>query len=323
VLITDAPGHGAELHNQTMPGSDDFVSQPTPSGITTQHAMEKLRSKNIQLMFCPLRPAETAKMETTFRRFYDGARAATPSVIPFAAGPAQGPQPRKMVVAKIVDKTSDIPNYHVIFVLDESGSMAGARWSALQAAVRAFVATRHGSQCMVDRVSVVRFGTTSNISSRVQPLQSVLSELEYVGLSATNFLPALHLTLELVSSSPAGLNICVLFMSDGENQDAVPGEADGSPTSCAQYVASICGEGRRKSPGFSFNCVFFGASPTATLQAMALAAGTRLHVAATDDVLDRTFVAIAKGCQTMSHIMDSFGREISKEVSDNIVLNFL
>ncbi|CAF1654317.1 unnamed protein product, partial [Rotaria magnacalcarata] len=105
VLITDAPSHEPELNeNLTI----------------DQHAQ---KDAEIDLSFCRIKPNTTAKTEKAFASYYDAQKYET------------GKQFTKIKLFD--DKEQEAQSFHFIFVLDESGSMAG-EWNALQSVYNTF-----------------------------------------------------------------------------------------------------------------------------------------------------------------------------------------
>eukprot|EP01031_Cornospumella_fuschlensis_P025016 gene25016-30218_t len=104
-------------------------------------------------------------------------------------------------------------DFHVVFVLDESGSMSGAPFAELTAAYKNFVAKRQALK-NGDIVSVVMFSGSSRVIASCQPISNAPS-LPFSG-GGTAFAGALARARDCIS---AGSNTyaapVVIFMTDG------------------------------------------------------------------------------------------------------------
>jgi hypothetical protein len=111
-------------------------------------------------------------------------------------------------------------SHHILFVLDDSGSMGG-HWSGLVTAVKHYLSVRQGKG-MRDLISIVIFNSTARVQCDRMPLlecsRNLDSILRFVG-GGTAFGPALRLSLELLLKQNQDLPIAMLFMSDGCSGD--------------------------------------------------------------------------------------------------------
>src|SRR5690606_37342603 len=103
ILIGDAPAHGKECTNDP---SDRFKDG---RGVTVKETMDKLKAREIHLMFCRIKEKYTKRMEERFKLCYND---------------DQKGFELKTVDLFDADKEQD-GSFHFIFVLDESGSMGG------------------------------------------------------------------------------------------------------------------------------------------------------------------------------------------------------
>lgn len=149
ILLTDAPAHGyctGSSQNQVM----DRHSAQHPSGLTADGVVDGLVRRGINLFICSFDPPATKETEDDLsKKFLDHPKNTdqrTLSVVPLVSN--QTRQQNQVVQS----------NRHVIFVLDESGSMSGY-WTGVVAAYRKFVEQRLRFQCDTDRVSVVQFSS--------------------------------------------------------------------------------------------------------------------------------------------------------------------
>jgi len=151
-------------------------------------------------------------------------------------------------------------NYHVILVLDDSGSM-DSHWTSLVAAVKQYLAVRQGLGTQ-DLVSIVIFNNVARIVAQRMPLADCVANvhqlLKFVG-GGTDFGAALKTSLQLLESQEETLPAAMLFMSDGSGGG---GEAE-----MTQIVA--------KFSGIKVNTMAFGqGADGGKLQALANLAGS-------------------------------------------------
>jgi Mg-chelatase subunit ChlD len=133
-------------------------------------------------------------------------------------------------------------NFHVVFCLDQSGSMASL-WSKLVEAFRAFIQIRLDAGA-ADVVSVVQFNDSANITLQAASLAQAMAAQLIFGGGGTNFSPALTKAAQLVKQN--SLPYMLVFMSDGENGD---GNVNSALLSLQQRCLQHCA-------GFQFHAVF-------------------------------------------------------------------
>merc|ERR1712166_209273 len=111
-MIADAPGHGRALHN---PGSssvhDRYFDDGDPDGHTASSVIAALQGSGIDMVLCHIGDAAQT-MGKVFEQ-------------EFNAGKVQ----HQLTQISLVD-TPTASRFHVIFCLDESGSMSNP-WQAL------------------------------------------------------------------------------------------------------------------------------------------------------------------------------------------------
>ena len=110
---------------------------------------------------------------------------------------------------------------HVIFVLDESGSMGGSPWKSLMDAYQAFLKKRMGDQGGEgDMVSIVLFHSTARIVGPIiQPIEAAPNYINPL-LQGTCFQPAMLEAEKCLAVTPSNKSPVVLFMSDGGSGDS-------------------------------------------------------------------------------------------------------
>jgi uncharacterized protein YegL len=180
---------------------------------------------------------------------------------------------------------------HIIFCLDESGSM-GSNWASLVDAVMQFLDIRKACAAAdMDLISIIKFAERSSLlwdKVAVEYAISNRSAMVHKG-GGTNFLPALRMVKQQMVSEPSGMGVAVVFLTDGEttrSNEAAP--------SVGRLQNGFMGS------SFQFFGVFFRAGATQTagegvLQDMVDAAGKGKMVLATNvDELKTQFQTIAR-----------------------------
>eukprot|EP00811_Abedinium_folium_P025753 NODE_369_length_3113_cov_12.063630.p1 GENE.NODE_369_length_3113_cov_12.063630~~NODE_369_length_3113_cov_12.063630.p1 ORF type:complete len:891 (+),score=154.29 NODE_369_length_3113_cov_12.063630:275-2947(+) len=171
---------------------------------------------------------------------------------------------------------------HIVFCLDESGSMRGRPWQALMAAFASFIQTRY-AQGSHDLVSVVQFSSDARISIRMKTVAEVENNphLHY-GDGGTRFSPALaDARLLFESSSQMDVDPVLIFMADGENDDG----------DCTTAMVDL----HAKFQNLQCHMIFFGSGRgSSRLQSMAAAVPNgQFHLSVDGVQLLQTFKAIA------------------------------
>lgn len=107
---------------------------------------------------------------------------------------------------------------HVIFMLDESGSMGGSPFAELQSAYQAFVRQRLQNGSEEDRLSVIMFSSGARELAKYVPFSSALT-LNYAG-GGTCFSPALRMADSFLRDScQHDLTPILILMTDGHSGD--------------------------------------------------------------------------------------------------------
>lgn len=175
---------------------------------------------------------------------------------------------------------------HVIFCLDESGSMSGAPWEELVCAFNAFWAATAASPGPPMFASVIQFGTSARVTHSMLPIQGQPPALQ-PHYSGTRFHPPVVEAQGLISrhGPQNDYSVVVVFMSDGAAGDA-------------SQAASVLGNLAQQYPGrFESHTVGFGSGAPRTLEGMAFANGQQdknKYRAAAVGNLTEAFTAVAK-----------------------------
>jgi len=181
---------------------------------------------------------------------------------------------------------------HIIFCLDESGSMGGfgwlgrTPWDELMAAFNVFWQQSVAEPGPPMFVSVVQFGSGARITQQLVPLQGPAPSLS-PHWSGTRFKPAVDQATQLVGEAGPdnGYTAVIVFMSDGAAGDSAP---------AAQALERLA---QQHGNQFSSYTVGFGSGAPRTLEYMAFANGVQEknnYRAASVGNLAEAFAAVAK-----------------------------
>ena len=117
-----------------------------------------------------------------------------------------------------IEKNYGVPDIHYILMLDDSGSMNGAKWSDLISSVTTFVETLENMSSLKDKVkiSLIIYESYSRIIfKQQQPVKSLVNQMKYTG-GGTDFGPPLSDALTLAKEDINKYDkIIMYFMSDG------------------------------------------------------------------------------------------------------------
>jgi uncharacterized protein YegL len=207
---------------------------------------------------------------------------------------------------------------HIIFVLDESGSMSGA-WGGVVAAYRSYIDRRLQNQSQTDLVSVIQFGSISRVTVQLQPITTAPVKLSYSG-GGTVYSPAAEDARRLALGTPSSHAPVVVFMSDGM--------ADESDAQLAMRTFSTLNQEilGRSGSAIELHVIAFGAGlDQRQLQYIAQSSPKgRLHTSADTAQLSSIFVDIAKSSQNVSTVLEAeIGRRISDAVSDKLAMEYV
>jgi uncharacterized protein YegL len=155
---------------------------------------------------------------------------------------------------------------HIIFCLDESGSMEDAPWKELVGAFNRFWQTRVAAQDTItpDHASVIQFSNKARVTHEMREVTGPAPSIKFGG-GGTAFLPPITEVQKLVKKSgpDQGYTVVVVFMSDGAASDAAG--AAGALEKLAQAYPTQ----------FASYTVGFGSGASQTLQSMAFANGVQ------------------------------------------------
>jgi len=153
---------------------------------------------------------------------------------------------------------------HIIFCLDESGSMSGSPWRELIGAFERFWKSRVEDQGPPEYVSVVQFASSARTTHQMIPLHGPPPTLDYRS-GGTVFLPPVQQAESLIRSHGPnqGYTSIVIFMSDG-------GSGDGPRA--ASVLQNLATSHPKR---FASYTIGFGSGASGTLEQMAFADGVQ------------------------------------------------
>ena len=300
ILFSDAPSHGfaAPLFSQDR----SYDSYPThhPDGLKMCDAISSMLAKDIDLIFCSFDPSATARTEEELSHALQN----------HPDNKSDRGITRIPMVTEGHGQTNASRGRHIIFVLDQSGSMQYS-WSGVVAAYRKYIEKRKQSQSDSDLVSVVQFDDYSHITVRNESLSRTPEQLSYSG-GGTQFHPAAVDACQLVRETPLSHTPVVIFMSDGASHDA----------SAAAREFSVVSRAADKD--LELHVIAFGAgADNAQLQLIARASKAgKVHTSANIADLTSVFVAIATNENVVTVLESEIAKRLSDAVSDKLSLEY-
>ena len=206
---------------------------------------------------------------------------------------------------------------HIVFVLDESGSMSGS-WSGVVEAYNQYLRRRLQNQNDSDLVSVVQFDSSSRTTVKLQSLSSAPTDLSYRG-GGTCFSPAATEASHVASQTPISYAPVVVFMSDGGTNSADASAAAQTFANLNQTVLQHTGN------GLELHVIAFGGgADTYQLQQIAGSSPSgRVHTSASTADLSNIFVSIAGGQDVAGLLEAEVGKKITEAVADRLAVEYL
>ncbi len=196
ILVGDAPTHGREYNDDP----EDSYPNGGPDQLPAALLMEKLKKKQINLMFCRIKRDYTLKMENVLRQCYND---------------KTGERDLELKTINLYDAdTTEARRFHFVFVLDESKSMHGNPWNDLMGAYQHFLDTRKNDQGQEDLVTVIPFSSRPRTECELVKISSAPRRISF-NSRGTAFAPALRHSAGAISRTPPNYVPVMIFMSDG------------------------------------------------------------------------------------------------------------
>jgi len=312
MLLTDAPSHSMVPAGSANVINADTYSVRHPQGLTADSIVDTLMSKEIDLFLCSFNPRATAPTEEKLSEMY--------------LNHVDNTEEREITTIHMVEKQdcqspgSELSGgygQHIVFVLDQSGSMSYA-WSGVVAAYQNYIQRRTQNQNLSDLISVIQFDSTSTITVQNESIGSAPTSLSFSG-QGTSYSPAAKHAYSVALGTPLSHVPVVVFMSDGQT-----GASDAAYA--AQCFSSLNHEiQRQREHDLELHVIAFGSVDTAQLKQIANSSPQgQLHTSADTAELSNIFVDIAKSSQDVSKILEAeIGRRISDAVSDKLSMEYI
>lgn len=314
MVVTDAPAHGLVPPCSKQVTNADNFPLVQPNGLTAESVVDMLVQKGIDLFFCSFNPDATAATEEKLSL-----------LLLNHCNNIEGRELTRIPMAPKSSRSGGTPvlssGYcqHIIFVLDESGSMK-YEWMGVVAAYQHFLSRRLANQNSSDLVSVVQFQSMARVTVDQHPIGDAPGDLAYSG-GGTCYSPAAKYANALALATPANSHKpVVIFMSDG-----VADETDALIT--AQIFKNLSQEvHRRWGNELELHVIAFGPGlDTRQLAHITRSSGRgKIHTSANATQLSDVFVEIAQSSSDVAGILEAeIGRRISQAVSDKVELEYL
>ncbi|KAL3941493.1 MAG: hypothetical protein SGBAC_004162 [Bacillariaceae sp.] len=310
LVLTDAPAHGLAPSEYSKVANGDSYCVRHPAGLTAESVVGDLLAKDIDLFFCSFDPAATSRTEQRLANAYlkhaENTHGNEVACIPMVQ--------RNQSMGSL---ESTLSSQHIIFILDESGSMQHS-WRGVVEAYNKYVAKRLQSQSTLDLVSVVQFDVSARLTVDCEPITSVPNNLGFSG-GGTCFSPAATLGLQAAQNSPSSHVPAVVFMSDGgtDYNDSV--QASHTLSQLNSFVL------QRYNSDLELHVIAFGGGAD-TRQLLDISQTSkigRLHASADAAELTQVFENIAGG-EDVSALMESqIGKRISDAVANKLSLEYV
>ncbi|KAL7561429.1 hypothetical protein ACA910_009286 [Epithemia clementina (nom. ined.)] len=309
MVLTDAPAHGlVDPSVAGTPNTDDYATSH-PKGLTTDSVVDVLVKRGIDLFMCSFNPTATSRTEQEISKKYrdhpnnrDQREATLIPLVPSTQHPG-------------ASDPNVSYNRHIIFVLDESGSMCND-WNGVVVAYNQYLARRQQYQCDSDLVSVVQFAHASRATVQQCKIRLAPRSL-YYGDGGTNFGPAAASACTLARATPPTHVPVVVFMSDGEAFDACQAR------SCFMSLNSeIRG---RTGRDLELHVIAFRSNASQAQLAQIASASSIGKVRASSDTTDLTkvFEEIAGGANVAGLLEAEIGKRVSEAVGNKLALEFM
>lgn len=311
MLLTDAPSHGMVPVGSTHVTNADNYAVRHPKGLTAATIVNGLMSKDIDLFLCSFNPRATAATEEELSKIY--------------LNHPDNTEEREITTIHMVEKQDCQPDIaelsggygqHIVFVLDQSGSMSNA-WSGVVAAYQNYIDCRMQNQNQSDLISVVKFNNKSTVTFQKEPIVLAPKSFSYSG-GGTSYSPAAKDVYKVALNTPSSHIPVVVFMSDGVARDA---------DHAAQTFASLDDEiQNQRGQHLELHVIAFGKGlDTRQLKQIAQSSPIgKIYTSADTAELSKIFVDIAKSSEDVSKVLEAeIGRRISDAVSDKLSMEYI
>ncbi|CAM9111425.1 unnamed protein product [Ectocarpus sp. 13 AM-2016] len=284
LLFTDAPCHGSDF---SAGFTDDHADQSDASKVGFHAAFAAAIKNKISILHCECYREATERTHQGMQQALDLAIREAKSAAPTSRG-----------------------GLHIVFVLDESGSMSGSPWHELERAYNGFLDKRVIDQGHDDTISVVQFGTSARVTCQASPIDMAPRSLSRQG-GGTCFAGAMVSARAILERDNASRRAQLVFMSDG---------AAGDAPEAARTMSNIVNE----HPNIGVEVVAFGGGADGMALGLIANAGRTRVTTAGAGSLTQTFFDIASGASVASEeLYREICKRIAEEVSTQLMLEYL
>ena len=305
ILFSDAPSHGMVAPLFSNDSSYDSYPTHHPSGLKLNDALSSLLAKDIDLYFCSFDPSATDRTEVEI----SSALQKHP----------ENKSERGMTSIPMVPKGQQNSirgrGKHIIFVLDESGSMRHL-WSGVVVAYRQYIDKRMQSQSDSDLMSVVQFDDKARTTVAKQSLCRTPTMLSFNN-GGTQFYPAALEACKLARETPSSHTPSIIFMSDGGSNGDAPSAAQEFSV-LNDLVIQTSGK------DLELHVIAFGSrADIAQLQQIANASKAgKVYTSANVADLASLFVSIAANSNIATVLESEIAKRLSEAVSEKLSLEY-
>lgn len=259
------------------------------------------------MVLCHVNYTVTARFESELKGIWHDKLIANPGKLPA----------NELLCINLCDpqaRTAAIGGLHVVFVLDESGSMAGVFGGVVQAYNQFLTIRRASNQGRPnDLISVITFTDNAIVVANAVPVQSVRSDIPFRG-GGTDFGPAMQAALNVLNEDLANadrryLTPVVIFMSDGDG-------GSGVTQLQSMYAAHA-------SRNLQLHVMGFGGVKPTSLREHADAARGKYYNTPNITSLAAEFANIANSTQGASGLTNAVAEKVGKAISKRLVMDHI
>ena len=331
ILVTDAPCHGGDFHvpSEKKKYSNSYDSRPNENAQSRAYLKEAFThgvNKNVVTMFCSCHKIATERTTDIMKELSIAQANEIHKKHHGVDAQEQGNRKKYFIPTSMFqtpdqesEENSDSSSgCHVVFVLDESGSMSQrdsgsmTRWELTVQAFNDYRSRRLKNQGLNDVVSIINFASSARVCKTAERIQDVkMSDYKNGG---TSFAPAAQCAYDLITTNnPPGKNPVVVMMTDGEAGDA---------SSAHQHFVTLNSWCDRN--GFKFQLHVIAAGQGASTDNVKVLAGNigRWHNTSFRD-LGHTFTKICEDNQANDKLYKAIGQQITDGVTKQITDDFL
>lgn len=291
ILITDAPGHGAEMN-------DGLIEDFDPSAVGPEAHIKEMIEKEIHFFFCRINETATLPMEKAFAKYYNNG------------------DDRRLEIAPLIRNVTLPPEVVYILCLDESTSMrtwfsSSSPFSFLQKSYRKFLhKLREHDQGTNKRIAIINFSSKARWVCGPEPvtINRAPNDLTSTGKGTDFYEPLNFLGNVLAHPSCSHSKFVVIFMTDGRGKD--PGDI-------------VLNYARRYPQRYVMHSVGFGTQVDASVLRALTAGGGRYFETLDGDQLIQAFQNIAADSNTTVAFPESIVNHIMDKAISKLILDYL